>query len=109
MRRDAGAERGFADVAVEQSPHAALCDPLAAIIDEERLLFDIANERAAHFNPRAHRLFCFRSERNDALLRSFAVNFDESRAQLDIVEIDADKLADAQSRRVQQLEKRAIA
>src|SRR5438105_13750595 len=105
VRRDAGAQRRFPNVAVEQSPHAARRDSLAAIVHEERRLVEVA----AHGDPRAHRFLRFRSKWNDALLRSFTAHFHESRAHFDVVEIDADKLADAQSRRIEQFEEREIA
>src|ERR1044071_9750236 len=96
VRRDSGAQRGFAEIAVEQASHAARGDAAAAIVDEERLLFGIVRQLAALREIRAQRGFRLRSKRHDPLLRSLAVHFHEARAQLQIVEIDSDDFADAQ-------------
>src|SRR3954447_4826145 len=109
VRRNAGAQRRFANVAVEEPPYASRRDPLSAIVDEERRLLDVGDERAANREPRADRLLRLRSERHDPLLRSFAAYFHQSRAKLDIIDVDSDKFADAQSRRVEHFEKRAVA
>src|SRR5207244_12072077 len=50
-----------------------------------------------------------RAEWHDALLRAFAAHLDQPRAQLDVVDVDADQLTDAQSRGVEQLEPGAVA
>src|ERR1700730_1891428 len=104
MRRDAGAKRRRAHVGVEQAAHAANGDALTAIVDEKRIVFSLTDIEIG-----ANRLLGLRSERYDPLLRSFSADFHQSRAQLDVVEIDADELADAQPRRAQQFEPRAIA
>src|SRR3954454_18678869 len=42
VRRNASAQRRLADVAVEEPPHAARRNALAAIVDEQRRLLDVA-------------------------------------------------------------------
>src|SRR4051794_33200545 len=105
VRRNAGTQRRFANVAVEEPPDAPRRDALSAIVDEERRLLDVGDERAANGKPRTDRLLRLRSERHDPLLRSFSAYFDEPRAKLDVIDIDSDQLADAQSGCVEHFEK----
>src|SRR5437899_4632961 len=104
VRRNSCSQRCLPNVTAEQPPYAADCDALPAIVHEERIVVCASN-----FEIRADRFFGFRSERHDALLRSLAANFHEPRAQLDVVDVDSNQLADAKSRCVKQLEPCTIA
>ena len=104
--RGAAADRSAAKILVEESPDASGRDPAASVVDEERMLvvIDFADQHRSIREPGPDRFFGLPSERHDPFLRALAAYLDESRAELDVVEIDRYELADAEARSVDQLE-----
>src|SRR5207247_4105116 len=111
VRADAGARARRGDVASYEPVDAPYGQPRAAVVHEQwlsRVASSSArcgtppNEQFAGVQVRANRLRRADVERDHPRLAAFAPDPHHPRAQIHIIEIEADELAETQSRRVEQ-------
>src|SRR5688500_15066248 len=110
MWTDAELGAALGHIAVHQPMDAASRQSRAAIVHEHRVAL-LARDGQGHaiFEPLAQRALGRVIEWHDPLLRSLAHHAHSSRAQVDILHVDANQLAEAQPRRVEELEDGTVA
>lgn len=110
MRRDVLLDAGVADRWREDVARDAVDgDAVAEIIDEERACVACRSD-APHLHVPLRKLRCDAADRHHASLLPFALSDEQSAAaEVDIREVEPHELTDAQRRRVEHFEHRAIA
>ena len=93
----------------EQPPERARVEPPAARGDEQRVLGAVDELRAAVVQVEPQPVCGLLAERDDALLAALAPDVDRLLLEVDVAEIEVDRLAAAQPGRVDELEQRAVA
>ena len=116
VRADAGRRARPQDVPTHETVDAARREPVAAIVEEQRVVHGPRGPRARRRLQRppvlevaAHGGGRGPVERQDALLAALAADAKHPVRQVDVLEVQADELAQAQARRVEQLQDGAVA
>ena len=110
MRVDARRlEAGLLGQAAQDQERARAGQRAALGVQEELRAVAAVQERAAAAQVAAQRVGRAPAERDDALLAALADRADEALVEVDAAPLEADRLADAQARAVEELDERAVA